>query len=458
MDNKEQTDEIFNQMPVMGWNYEINTEYNFESDNNTYKTSNCIEYSDNLKIVDKYTFSNRINEDELDELENILCLSEINKPELFKNTSMDVHKNKDVLEKIFLIYELHDDFETSNINMLLDLLDDVSFKVIIGGSSILNLNLGFVSFICDEIGEDIIYLNIVELKEQIQNGEFNYHTHKYRELLEHLLEDNQFGNKILIIPIFLGAFINKLPLKLFKYNDLRYSFSGNDKLKQYINNIYVSNQTINFVNRKNIPQSPKFKLTILQMDSRYGNINIGRDISNYTFNDFLWFNTTNYKYFTIKISPNYAEIDKNIWNDVINILPNINSISYCNNQENKTNTYTVSEIALIRKTTNGHIYAFSTNPDIPIKNFIANTIKENGDGLELIYNGLYVLQNKDKTHQSYKKYSKCKRKENQFECRKIDLQIALNIETPTIPINIIVNTYRKNDLVFKYQMVGAQYG
>jgi hypothetical protein len=459
MDNKEAIERYLREIIEMG---SANTmgemgvmdkEYKYDSDDNT---PNNIDYSDNIKIVDKYTFNNKINENELEELKNILCLREINKPILLNNIglnpSIDANKNKDILEKLFLIYELCDDFEPSNINMLLDLLDGVCFTIEIGGSNIIHINLGFVSFICDEIGEDIIYLNIVELKEQIKTGEFNYHKHKYRDLIEHLLEDNKFGNKILIIPIFLCAFINNLPLKLFKWHDLRYKLYGNDKLNKFIKNIYISEQTINFVNRKIIKNYPKFKLTILQMYSSIVNINTGRDISNYMFPD-LWFFTKDYKYFTIKITPNYSEIDKNIWSDAINILPNINSISYIIDGINKK-TFIPSEIALIRKTTNGHIYVFSTDPNISIKNFIKNTIKENGDGLELIYKGLYVLQNKDETHQSYKKYNKDN--SNEKGKKYIDLHIVLNIETPTIPISIIVNTYKKNNLQFFKGMAGAE--
>lgn len=423
----------------------------------TNKVSDDIEYYDNIKIVDKYTFNsfNSFNENELNELKNILCLREINEPLLLSNRDtiskiLRIEKDKDVLEKIFLIYELYDDFEPSNNGTLLDLLNDTIFTISIGGSTIISINLGMDSFICDETGEDILYITISDLKEQIKNCEFNHHKHKYRDLVEHLLENNKFGNKILIIPICLNIFVNNIPLKLFKYHDFDFILCDYTKNNKFINNIYISTQTINFVNKKTIDSPPKFNLNILQMTNVKYNINSGRDMSNYTSDDLL-FVSKNYKYFTIKLSPNYKEIDKNIWDDAINILPNINTISYIDDNTGNIQTFTPFEISLIRKSNNCYIYAFSTNPNISIKNFIANSVKENGDGLEVIYKGLYVLKNKDETHSIFKKYN------SRLNSEKINLRIVLNIDTPRIPINIVINTYKKNNLIFSRGMAGAHF-
>jgi hypothetical protein len=379
-----------------------------------------------IKIIDKYkttnTFTNNSNN----------FLRQINEPSKFepKNSINDIYfyqiknidKENKILEKIFMIYELHDDFDKFNINILLNLLSNTSFEIHSNSMFYCNVNINDAYFFCDYNGDDIIYINQEELNYKISIGEFNPNENKYCDMFRYLLEKNKYSNKLLIIPICTYILINYFPLMLFRTNvDLIYKSTTN-KIFEFIKNIYCSTQTIN------INQNVKFgylSLYCLNSSNYTNKISKGVDLYSQSFKKSLFCFT---QYIIITLKPDYEEIDSNLLCDVCDLLPKINSVIY-NHSSNIFEKYNIEEIALIKKSPNSNIYCLPSNSSYSIKTLIK--FSDNDDVLNVIKT-LHTINN-DKIDYFTKKES--------FKQTKFNTSIQLTIETPKIPIIINFTEY-----------------
>ena len=372
-----------------------------------------------IKIIDKYKTNNNFIYD------SNTCLRQINEPIKFeKNNNYlsglcykinNIDKENKILEKVFMIYELYDDFDKFNLNILLNLLSYTNFKIDKLSSSNLNINLSDAYFFCDNNGDDIIYINQEELKYQISIGEININEHKYCDMFGYLLEKNKYSNKLLIIPLCTNILMNYLPLMLSKYNiDLIYT-SKTNKIFKFIKNIYCSTQTIT------LNKDVKFRLLVLSIlinDNFQCKIPKGYDMSIYSY---LPSNPDLTKYIIMTLSPNYEEIDSCLWNDAINLLPKINYVSYVVLYKDcESEKYNIEEIAVIKKSPNSHIYCLPANPNYSIKKMI-----EFGDDTD---NFLDII-NTDIFYTEIRSRKTC------------NSEFIFNIDTPKIPIIININNY-----------------
>jgi hypothetical protein len=405
----------------------------------------------------KCTIINKREKDNFDNKIPKLCFREINKPknfvkgDHFKNYYKEsdlyskIDKNNHILEKMFLIYELHDDFDTSNIDVLLDILSYEQLSIIILESVIFNIDIGTSYFFAENNNDDILYIIKNDLIEQIQMGQINIDNHKYYDLINNIINDDIISNKILIIPICMNIMMNELPLK-YTGSTLSYKYKKSNKtIKQFVKNILISSQTIDFCLEndyydhnnvryyKNMYPIEKYGFfmngELLSLSNTIKYIDYIQSKLQYSF---IITDMDASKYFTIKISPDYELIYKNLWNSIV--IPNITSICYTTNGIDKK--YNINEIAQIKKSKNCHMYVFSKNPDISIKNWMKNI-----GNLELIHKEYYTdfkicriisnsINTKLKLHPYYK------------------LNITFNLEYDIIPIKITINIYSRQCITY----------
>jgi hypothetical protein len=256
--------------------------------------------------------------------------------------------NTDILENIYLVYELHDDFDTNNIDLLIDLLSDTSFTLELNYEKIFNINLALSCF----FSNDITYIDTNELNHQIVNGGCNLDNHIYKKLIEYIIQNN--NTKFLIIPINIGEFIKSLFIKNIPALVLSYRYiMSNNKLLDFVKSISISEY--GYI----IPKE-------------YNSINIIIDgiflkSDKYTFNNthdlsvfcprILQYIVKKCKYFTIKVAPDYKNIDKDLWSEAIYMLPNINSITFIKQNNIEQQKLTQNEM-VVRRTKNCHIYIY----------------------------------------------------------------------------------------------------
>jgi hypothetical protein len=459
MDNKEHIDEIFNQMSTMVWNS--------ESDNNTCKKSNGIEYSDNIKIIDKYRLNNT-NYDHGDKI----GLRQINEPIYLDSNCAIIKCNDDILEKIFIIYELYDDFDVSNIDFLLDILSTSKMSLYLDNNldnnMLFQINLIMGYFFCDNTDNDIIYINQEELNNQIYTGEFNPKEHKYCDMFGYLFEKNKYSNKLLIIPICTDLIINLIPIRFLPGIKIYYE-KINKIASTFIKNTHVSTQTINL---QYLPKTHdkmeqfSFSLSIMSNKTYCDYIDIGKDISSYQYlldskYDYHFVDSKydyHFDYLIIKLTPNYELIDKELWSESVDMLPIINFINYgiANHDHSGTDwvSFQPNDIALVRKSKKFHVYTFPGNPYLSLKAQINGVNKNKGNFIEII-NKVYEDINQGGCpcflHGHYYRYH-----ENEIESKYYSKKycyhysgnkcIKFNIDTPIIPIIINVEVYRSNIL------------
>jgi hypothetical protein len=312
-----------------------------DSDNDNMRKYNF----DNIKIYNG-TFQSNIEKIYKDKSENILsCSRNISSPcEMIhfngggnKNKCLDHNDiNADILENIYLVYELHDDFDTNNIDVLIDLLSDTTFNITIGGRTVFEINLAISCVFENE--NPILYIQSDILQYQIQNGECNIDNHQYKELIEKCM---LIYKKFIIMPISFIKFIDYIICGKIKYHHIRYIYGNINKiLYNFIKSINLSEQSISLATR-NAYNSTQNILTLKTHTYKLDKL----------ISQIICKMPDSCIYFTIKISPNYEEIDKNLWSEAIYMLPNINFISYFDKK-------ITSNEMLIRTTKNCHIYFY----------------------------------------------------------------------------------------------------
>ena len=260
--------------------------------------------------------------------------------------------NIDVLEKIFLVYELNNDFDKNNIDILIDLISDTSFSMYINNLTIFYINLALSCFFTN----DITYIDTDELNYQIENGECNLENHIYKRLIEYIIRDN--NKKFLIITVDIDKFIKSLFIKNMSYSSFEYNYMvTNKKLLDFVKSISISEY--GYIIPKEYNLIKHIIIDIITIKSFTGIFNNNDNLS--SFSPVYLQNISNKcKYFTIKISPDYKMIDKNFWSDAIYMLPNINSITFTQNSiEQKL---TQNEM-VVRRTKNCYIYIFTLKND-----------------------------------------------------------------------------------------------
>ena len=296
----------------------------------------------------------------------------------YDNVVLSKSKEIDILDKIFLVYELHNDFDKNNIDILIDLISDTSFTLELNYEKIFNINLALSCF----FSNDITYIDTNELNHQIVNGGCNLDNHIYKKLIEYIIQNN--NTKFLIIPVDIGEFIKSLFIKNIPALILSYQYRmSNNKLLDFVKSISISEY--GYI----IPKE-------------YNSINIIIDgiflrSYKYTFNNthdlavfcptILQYIVKKCKYFTIKVAPDYINIDKDLWSEAIYMLPNINSITFIK-QNNIEQKLTQNEM-VVRRTKNCHIYIFTLKNDEKCK----ITLNVDTPQIQISFNICLYMQN-----------------------------------------------------------------
>ena len=406
-------------------------------------------YNENkIKIIDKYKLNN-INYDYGDKI----GLRQINKPININSNFVEINCDDDILEKLFIIYELNDDFEESNIEFLLDILSTSQISAYLNCTDeLFKINLITSYFFCGYTDDDIIYINQEKLNNQISFGEFNQNEHKYCDMFGYLTEKNKYSNKLLIIPICTELFINLVPLRFLYGLKICYE-KLNIITNTFIKNIHLSTQTINlqYLSRNHNYEKNElffFSLPIMSNKVYCDNIDIGTDISSYQYTNLY---SRHFDYLIIKLTPNYELIDKELWSESVEMLPIINFINYKSTQQ-YTVKFQPNDIALIRKSKKFHVYIFPGNPYLPLKSQINGVNKNKGNIIEIINkvyedvskgNGAVYMTNSYYFNYDNNEFGYNSNSNSEYSS---DKYITFNIDTPIIPIIINVEEYRSNIL------------
>ena len=320
----------------------------------------------------------------------------------------------DILENIYLVYELHDDFDTNNIDILIDLLSDTNFNINLGITTIFDINLSISCIF--ENDNPILYIQSDILQYQIQNGECTIDNHQYKELIEKCM---LIYKKFIIMPISFSKFIDYIICQKLNYVVMQYKYKNiNKTLYDFIKSINLSEQTIS-----------------LSLRNKYDEMQDILTLETLTYKLDKYFHQIICKmpyrciYFTLKISPNYEKIDKNLWNEAIYMLPNINNISYLDKKIN------LDEM-LIRTTKNCHIYFYFMNPNekLKLKLKYINPIERTKDIIKKYFRQIPTDLNTycDKLNSSYKQLD----------------DIIFDIDVPQIPVNVIISFYEKKNILY----------
>jgi hypothetical protein len=405
------------------------------------------------KILRRFDKNNPLYESTL--LYDNICLRIIQNPILYdiqdsgqylrviQNPDFD---STDILEKVFIIFGLHDDFNPENIDTLIDILGDTNFSISFGDSPIFNINLSLAYFFADNANEDIIYIDKYQLGEQITRGEFDPSQHKYKYLLEKLnivIKEN----KLLIVPLCIDVVIKKIPTNLTQYHSIKfcYDYGFHSKvLSQFIKNIYNVNQNLLFMGNNNALLCRQLKYEDLNFYCLTYN-SAQNDLAAYEAKKIRIITSGLSKYIIVKISPDYANIDVSQWRYAVEQLPLINTIVFEPNEDDSsivanTQSYTPHEIASIRKSKNCILYAIPANPETSMKGWIDKSVKENADVLKILHK-----QTDNSLGATFDTITR------------IHHNIIIHLEPSAIPVSVTEYNYMHNIFRIKAGMGGLTY-
>ena len=379
----------------------------------------------NLDDIKIYNGTLQDNRNKLTEDYNsgcVLCCKKINVPRKMSDKDIENkylssnNQREDILENIYLVYELHDDFDNNNIEILIDLLSDTTFKILIGKSVIFDINL---SLSCVSENENpILYIQSDILKYQIENSECNINNHQYKELIEECM---LIYKKFIIMPISFNKFINTIYIRHIPYNSIEFIYTNiNKKLYDFIKSINLSEKTISVFYPNVIYDSYLQDILTLETSTYKLDKSFHQIVTEIPINSI---------YFTIKISPNYEEIDKNLWSEAIYMFPNINLITYLDKK-------ITSDEMIIRTTKNCHIYFYFIDPNekLKLKLKCDDPIQRTKD---IIKKYISDSINKKDLHHPENVNSESSK-----------TNIKLDIDIPQISINVNISLYVKKKLIY----------
>ena len=216
------------------------------------------------------------------------------------------------------------------------------------------------------------------------------------------------------MPISFIKFIDYIILGKIKYHLTEYTYSNINKiLYNFIKSINLSEHSISVFNRNN----NNTKQNILTLKTHTYKL----DKSLY---QMICKMPDSCIYFTIKISPNYEEIDKNLWSEAIYMLPNINFISFLDKK-------ITSNEMLIRTTKNCHIYFYFMNSNEKLKSKYVDTMERTKDILKKYYEPPIPTQ-------------------TYYIAPTISYDnIIFDIDTPQISINVNISFYSKKEIIYE---------
>ena len=207
----------------------------------------------------------------------------------------NIDKENKILEKVFMIYELCDDFDKFNLNILLNLLSYTNFKIDATFSSYCNINLSDAYFFCDNNGDDIIYINQEELKYLMT------HEPRMKFLSKMLMRIKDTGNTLILVDrLAAGEMLQKLiPDSVFIQGEMKLAERKEeyDQISSSTNKVLIATYGVASVGI-NIPRI--FNLVLIEPGKSFVRViqSIGRGIRKAQDKDFvqIWDITSSCKF------------------------------------------------------------------------------------------------------------------------------------------------------------------
>ena len=348
------------------------------------------------------------------------------------NLTCTVPRRADLVESGYILFYLHDHFDPNNTNNLLDTLYGTEIELHISGNLIFNIQLGLLYFLSNYLKESIYYVDLNVLQDDIQKGA----SIDYKFIIDNIMKDKTKTNKILLIPLSFNFLAKNIGLANAGYSTIEFRLKNKEN-----HHIQTMVKTINFlflnleiwdnqIRQNLIGNANHLKTTTCEaLNKQFENSTITFQV-----------NVTNCKYFTIAISPQYEKIDKDLWQMIPSLLPEIQSII---TTSSGTQEFMI-ENADIRKSNSQIVYFFSGDPNYTMQNWIKKHMSENDDMIDREL-GNYVDQDN-------------KQADNNLLNRQRVLRVLeITLTNSTIPINVNICTFFQNILAYSGGVSGLSF-
>lgn len=354
-----------------------------------------------------------------------------------------VQRNGDMIEQSYLIFEMFNNYNVENTNNLLDNLSGMDISLEIGGSRIFNIKLSLLYFICDYLGEEIIYVELDKIKNELDQFDQNVLCKK---IIKKLISDhkNDLNRKFLIIPLSFNFLVKNLSLVSMQYHDVRYTTKIDKKAvgfaQSMIKNVNFGTIFIYFFHeiRSALAQSTFNVKSIVSSDP---------SSKKYHQSDAIIIKHEPFrrrellKYFTVTISPQYDKIDKSLWQTVPSLLPEIQSVYDINNGEE----YNLQNVD-VRRGSSHILYFFSADPNYTMSKWINKHMEETDDLIEL------ALGNK--TTSSNQQNNVVNNVVQSVGMSRTEMKLQITLTPTTLPINVELLFFRHSMLRIMSGMAG----
>jgi len=250
------------------------------------------------------------------------------------------------------------------------------------------------------------------------------------------LKDTHKTNKMLLIPLSFNFLAKNIGQANAGFNTIIFQIKNNKN--QHINTMV---RTINFV---------FLSLEIWDSELRDSISSGGQFIKTTTCEEInkhfetetisFHINSTGCKYFTITISPQYDKINKDLWQMIPSLLPEIQSIVTVSSGAQEF----MIENADIRKSNSQIVYFFSGNPNYTMQNWIKKHMNENDS----------IIENELKNDRGYdNKQSQLKLVNRERTLRTLEITLT----NTTIPVNVDICHFYSNVLQYRGGVAGLTF-
>lgn len=392
------------------------------------------------------------------------------------NRNNNTFPRTDLTGEMFLVFELRPDMIMDNVDVLLDMLSNTDIKMELGGSRLFSVKLHILYFTMKYYGGDIFSVDCKQLRNDL---EMDIEV-QYEHILRSLLKKDDL-KKLLIIPMSLDFLTGKFPLKTLLFHEVRVNIDIKKDLRDFCTRFTIvseyfhitkwNDDRINLMSENTMQNGFYTAGTNDEKDESFEIVSLSTGLSGdgriFRPNDpgpaELKLPELSGVYFSVVIEPIYEEIDKDMWHMISVQMPSILSAEICENYGrfdtglNRWILYDMSKVDM-RRSKSQHIYFFSMNPQVSMKDWMRindvtnrdfiDTVLENYDGWEQKKVGMSFNR---AAHSEYCDKIGVKRERMG---RNVYGKVHINFEKPTIPIRVTTTSLMRNVMRYMSGMGG----
>lgn len=279
-----------------------------------------------------------------------------------RHSEVRIDKRIARIDELYILVKLDDDFNTQNIDFLLDKLSDCTFSLKIGGQDYLKCNIGLLYFIGNYLNHKMFHIEM----DKLVTNDFDILSIE-SNVIKQMIKLGYTGN-YLLIPVGINFFLKDIMAWCLEYHEIIARLECVD-LSEMVENFSIVEVGDNYRDTHEIIDMDVYMYETVTNTYKFFNetkLSIDIDIFSAV-------------YIMVSIQPDFDKIEKSDREMAISLLPMIQKIQLLMHDPNLIEGKEIElriENADIRRSRNQHVYLFTTDPDYTLKSWLENHMEK----------------------------------------------------------------------------------